>query len=57
MRFIGVDLAWTRRGGSGVCLVDDGAVHDSGRLGSDDELLAWLALLVRGGTLVAIGAP
>jgi predicted RNase H-like nuclease len=57
MRFVGVDLAWTTRGGSGVCAVEHGRVVASGRVGGDDELLAWLAPFVAGDVLVAIDAP
>src|SRR5882762_8856541 len=57
MRFIGVDLAWTRRGGSGVCVVEDGVVRDSGRVGSDKDLLGWIAPLVVVDGLVSIDAP
>ncbi|MEN3341672.1 MAG: hypothetical protein V7644_1076 [Actinomycetota bacterium] len=57
MRFIGVDLAWARRAGSGLCLVEDGEVRASGRVGGDAELLDWLQPLVAGDVLVAIDAP
>jgi predicted RNase H-like nuclease len=42
VRFIGVDLAWAQRGGSGLCLIEDGAVIASVLVGSDQELLDWL---------------
>jgi predicted RNase H-like nuclease len=57
VRFVGVDLAWTRRGGSGVCVVADGGVRGSGRVVSDQELLAWLAPLAEDDALVAVDAP
>jgi predicted RNase H-like nuclease len=57
VRVLGVDLAGTRRGGSDVCVVSDGSARRSGRVGSDQELLAWLAPLVGEDALVAIDAP
>jgi predicted RNase H-like nuclease len=57
MRFIGVDLAWTRRGRTGLCVVEEGAVAASGCVGSDEDLIEWLRPQVEGDVLVAIDAP
>lgn len=57
MRFIGVDLAWTARGGTGLCAIVENRVHASGRVGSDEELLRWLRPLVEDDVVVAIDAP
>ena len=57
MRFVGVDLAWTARGGTGLCVIEENAVQASDRLGTDEELLRWLRPLVQGDVLVAIDAP
>ena len=57
MRFVGVDLAWTARGGTGLCTIEENAVQASDRLGTDEELLRWLRPLVQGDVLVAIDAP
>lgn len=57
MRFVGVDLAWTSRGGTGLCVIEDGRVEASSRLGSDEELLRWLRPFVEEDVLVAIDAP
>ena len=57
MRFIGVDLAWSSRAGTGLCTIADGRVISSTRVTTDDEILAWLASHVSGDVLVAIDAP
>ena len=57
MRFIGVDLAWTARGGTGLCAIEENSVQASGRVGSDEELLRWLRPLVEDDVVVAIDAP
>jgi predicted RNase H-like nuclease len=57
MRFIGVDLAWTARGGTGLCAIEDNSVQASGRVRSDEELLRWLRPLVEHDVVVAIDAP
>jgi hypothetical protein len=57
MRFIGVDLAWTARGQTGLCAIEDNSVQASGRVGSDAELLRWLRPLVEDDVVVAIDAP
>ena len=57
MRFIGVDLAWTSRGGTGLCVIEDGRVEASSRLGSDEELIRWLRPVVEEDVLIAVDAP
>ncbi len=57
MRFIGVDLAWTARGGTGLCAIEENSVQASDRVGSDEELLRWLRPLVKDDVVVAIDAP
>lgn len=57
MKFIGVDLAWGLRGGTGLCVVSDGSVQASTRLVGDDEILAWLKPHLDDGCVVAIDAP
>lgn len=57
MKFIGVDLAWSLSGGTGLCAIEDGRVTASARLSTDEEILAWLGPRVQGEVLVAIDAP
>jgi predicted RNase H-like nuclease len=57
MKFIGIDLAWTPRGGTGLCAVEGGRVVDSTRLSADAEILAWLNDHLAGDVLIAIDAP
>ena len=57
MRFVGVDLAWTQNGGTGLCTIENGCVKRSTRLGSDNELISWLRPVVRDPVVVAIDAP
>jgi predicted RNase H-like nuclease len=57
VEFIGVDLAWTARGGTGVCRVMMGKAAESELLRSDDEIIAWLGERCAGDALVAIDAP
>ena len=57
MNFIGVELAWTPSGGTGLCLIADGRAVESTRLSTDEEILAWLRPLVADGSVVAIDAP
>jgi predicted RNase H-like nuclease len=57
VRFVGVDLAWTPSGGTGLCVIESGGVKGSARLGGDDELLSWLRPVVRDPVIVAIDAP
>jgi predicted RNase H-like nuclease len=57
MTFIGVDLAWGQKGGTGVCVVRGGNVLDSALLRTDEQILKWLAPHTAGPCLVAIDAP
>ena len=57
MKFIGIDLAWSLSGGTGLCAIEDGRVTASARLSTDEEILAWLGPRVQGEVLVAIDAP
>ena len=57
MKFIGVDLARSTSGGTGLCLVEGGRVTASTRLLTDDEIIGWLTPRARGNALVAIDAP
>jgi predicted RNase H-like nuclease len=54
---LGVDLAWSERGGTGVCHVRGATVLESGRLGPYEEVATWLAERIDGRTLVALDAP
>ncbi len=56
---VGLDLAWSARNPTGACALDAaGHVIAEGWLGSDDDILAWLAAVDGGGPLVvAIDAP
>ncbi len=56
MRFIGVDLAWST-GGTGLCLVEEGAVRASTLVRSDAEILEWIEPFAAEPVLVAIDAP
>lgn len=57
MDFIGVDLAWTLRGRTGLCHIADGRVVDSTTVSGDEELLSWLTPRTQRDVLVAIDAP
>jgi predicted RNase H-like nuclease len=57
MRFIGVDLAWTTSGGTGLCAIAEGRVIDSTRVSTDDEIIGWLEPHLLAGCVVAIDAP
>jgi predicted RNase H-like nuclease len=57
MQFVGVDLAWTQSGGTGLCLVEDGRVLASTRLVSDADVAAWLTPYLEDDAVVAIDAP
>jgi predicted RNase H-like nuclease len=57
MRFVGVDLAWAMRRGTGLCAVEDGRVLASTRVTGDADILAWIDDHLGGGVLVAIDAP
>lgn len=58
MRFVGVDLAWGHRGGTGVCAADaDGDVLASERCRTDDEIVAAIEPHASGPVLVGFDAP
>jgi predicted RNase H-like nuclease len=57
VKFVGVDLAWTVTGGTGLCLISDGRALESTRIARDDEIVAWLEPHVRDGAVMAIDAP
>jgi predicted RNase H-like nuclease len=57
VKFIGVDLAWSPSGGTGLCAIVNGRVAASARLSTDSEILAWLEPLARNDAVVAIDAP
>ena len=57
MNVIGVELAWTPSGGTGLCLIADGRAVESTRISTDAEILAWLRPLVADRSVVAIDAP
>ncbi len=55
---IGVDLAWSRGRATGACAVaSDGTIVDERLLGSDDEIVAWVAAHAAAECAVAIDAP
>ncbi len=56
MRFVGIDLGWTR-GGTGLCAVADGRVLDSARVATDQEILGWVGPHVGGNVIAAVDAP
>lgn len=60
MRFVGIDLAWSRtgRGRTGLCVADEsGRVLDSTSVRSDDEIVDWLGPHCDGPVLAGIDAP
>jgi predicted RNase H-like nuclease len=57
VQFVGVDLAWTPNGGTGLCHVSRGRVLASTRVSTDAEILDWLAPRTAGDAVVAIDAP
>lgn len=58
MSFIGVDLAWGRTNGSGLCLVRNGRVIDSARVLTDEEIIEWVRSRVAGAAcLITFDAP
>lgn len=57
-RCFGVDLAWSDRNPSGVCALDDeGWIVDERELGSDDEIVDWVAERLDGPAVLAVDAP
>lgn len=60
MRFVGIDLAWSRtgRGRTGLCVADEaGRVLDSASVRTDDEIVDWLVPHCDGPVLAGIDAP
>jgi predicted RNase H-like nuclease len=57
MNFIGVDLAWGERNGTGLCVLSEGKVVDSARRRAMDDIVAWLLPYTTGACIVAIDAP
>ena len=57
MQFIGVDLAWSSTGGTGLCAIEGGRVVASARLATDAEILAWVGPRAGADVVVAIDAP
>lgn len=60
MRFVGIDLAWSRtgRGRTGLCVADEtGQVLDSASVRSDAEIVGWLEPHCDGPVLAGVDAP
>jgi predicted RNase H-like nuclease len=57
MKFIGIDLAWTERGRTGICLAEDGVAVASALVRTDEEILSWTRSQAHDNCLVAIDAP
>lgn len=59
MRFIGIDLAWTTKNETGICVLDDGGniLHLSAEVYSNDEIIEIIQELYQHPTIVAIDAP
>jgi predicted RNase H-like nuclease len=57
MEFIGVDLAWTQSGRTGLCHVRNGRVEESFTTRVDSDLLGWLQDRCQENALLAIDAP
>jgi predicted RNase H-like nuclease len=58
MDFIGIDLAWGQKNGTGVCHARHGQVISSDFLRSDDQIVDWLRPKTRKqDVLVAVDAP
>ncbi len=58
LNVVGVDLAWTERGGTGLCHAIDGRVVDSTRLiGSLGPLVEWVGPRIEHGGILGIDAP
>lgn len=55
--FIGVDLAWGEKAGTGLCVIVGDTVLASGRSTTLDDIAAWLEPYTRGTCVVAIDAP
>ena len=57
MNFIGVDLAWGERNGTGLCVVSKDGVIDATCRRTLDEIVSWLDPYTNVDCLVAIDAP
>jgi predicted RNase H-like nuclease len=57
MNFVGVDLAWGERSGTGLCVLLGEHVVDATRLRSLDDIVSWLTPYTSGDCIVAIDAP
>lgn len=57
MNFIGIDLAWGERSGTGLCVISNGKVLASARRRSLDDIVEWLLPHTTGNCVVAIDAP
>ena len=59
MRFIGIDLAWTTKNETGICVLDDGGniLHLSAEVYSNDEIIEIIQEFYQYPTFVAIDAP
>jgi predicted RNase H-like nuclease len=55
--FVGVDLAWGERNGTGLCVLCGGRVVDSARRVALDDIADWLRDHTSGDCIVAIDAP
>lgn len=56
--YLGLDLAWSAKNLTGACALDaEGRIVDERMLGSDDEIVEWIADLIDGPAVVAIDAP
>jgi len=57
-RCFGIDLAWSDRNPSGVCAIDDdGWILDERELGSDDDIVGWVAERLDGPAVLGVDAP
>lgn len=59
MHFIGIDLAWTYRNESGVCIIDKSGniVHLSSDVYSDEQLVSIIEQHAGNGAVIAVDAP
>ncbi len=59
MRFIGIDLAWTTKNETGICVLDDrgNILHLSAEVYTNDELIDIIQEFYQHPTFVAIDAP
>jgi predicted RNase H-like nuclease len=57
VRFVGIDLAWGDRGGTGLCAVEAGRVLASARVTTDAEIIEWVTPYLAADVLAAIDAP